>query len=99
MRGVAEGSQKTEMTSNESGTKFLLCWGRGSDSEGREGRVSLRVTWRDKDIADDEHRKVPVGGSVTRRMYARRRGIGVDTPELWTTARIVTSGQGVHGRS
>ena len=33
-RGV-EGCQKTEMTSNESGTNFLLRVGRGSDSEGR----------------------------------------------------------------
>ena len=37
-RGV-EGSQKMEMRSNESGTNFLLHWGRGSDLEGR-GRKS-----------------------------------------------------------
>ena len=38
--GVAEESQNTEMMSNDSGTDFLLRWGRGSDEEGREGRVT-----------------------------------------------------------
>ena len=33
--GVAEGIEKTEMTSSELGTKFLLRWGR--DSDWREG--------------------------------------------------------------
>ena len=77
---VAEGMEKTEVTSSELGAKFLLRWGRESDwREGGKLRCLGCVRWRDR-IA-----RTSCAGRCLREGTAsvtRRGDIGADTHVL-----------------